>query len=211
MPERPNKSVLDMLAAIQFSKTDYEGNEERWSRATTTAALPWCFVHTLNYSVVSHSVLGGVKINKSNSIWCGHVTLEVFDKRRHWEDTNEVVITLVQVGNHADEGDWRESYSVHQPATMETRTHCDASAVADPVPEFEGREMLSAVADDILKYGSRLLVGYFGHAWGDLPQLLTSCKPSWVRIACANTSTWGLLKDWCRSRCLPSSSGPTMP
>ena len=69
MPERPNKSLLDMLAPIQFARTEYEGNEERWSRAMTTQAMPWCFVHSLNYSVRSHRVVGGIKMNKPSSIW----------------------------------------------------------------------------------------------------------------------------------------------
>ena len=69
MPERPNKSLLGMLASIQFARTEYEGNEERWSRAMTTQAMPWCFVHSLNYSVRSHRVVGGIKMNKPSSIW----------------------------------------------------------------------------------------------------------------------------------------------
>jgi hypothetical protein len=36
--------------------------------------------------------------------------------------------------------------------------------------------MLSAVADDILRYGSRLVVGYWGTVWDHLPKLLMSCN-----------------------------------
>ena len=176
MLEQPNKSLLGMLASIQFARTWYEGNEERCSRAMTTQAMPWCFVHSLNYSVLGHKIVGGIKMNKTSSIWCGHVSLNIFDKRRDWGEANQVVISLVQVSNNAETGDWLETYSDHTKGTMEARTTCDPSAVADPIPNCSGQEMLSAVADDILKYGSRLLVGYWGTVWDHLPKLLMSCN-----------------------------------
>ena len=58
-----------------------------------------------------------------------------------------------------------EPYTSHKSAPMAMRTYCDASAVADAVPQCIGEEMLSAVAGDILRYGARFLVGDFAHEW----------------------------------------------
>ena len=148
-----------MLNAIQFASTPYEGSEISKNRTFTTQVLPRCFLHTSTWNVLRHKVVGGVKMNVSQSIVCGHVSIAVFDKSQGWEQINEVMIALVQVSNMCERGDWIKPYTSYKSAPMEKRTTSDASAVAAGDPEHHGPEMLSAVADDILRYGARFLVG----------------------------------------------------